>query len=141
MKLTLLFLLLSFISSAQPKKANTIIVKGVQFKEVANALLDAGYEIAKSDSSLGTIKTEYKLGTGELKYVKVSIFVRIKDSVATITGKWYNTIVMNAFASKFTTEDNESLIVQNTNGGYKLCFQEMNKLALSFNKPVEYLIK
>jgi hypothetical protein len=65
--------------------ANTIIVKGVSFTQVCNALLDSGWAIEKKDNELQTVKTEFKpyprLWNGVF-----CITVRVKDSIAYIGG-------------------------------------------------------
>lgn len=134
-----LIVIIPLFSQAQPKKTNTITVTGVTFNETVNKLLDAGFIIEKSDSTFKTIKTEYKTGAGSNKWMKLSLNIRVKDSIAYITGKWYNTLMLNAF-DKFTTIDNEAMAIANTYGNPKACFKEMDVFALSFKKPVEYSI-
>ena len=68
-----------------PPKAKTIVVKGVTFTEVLNALLDKGYGIEKKDTDLQTARTE------AIKYPRYwngayKINVRVKDSTAYFTG-------------------------------------------------------
>jgi hypothetical protein len=52
---------LPLLGQSIPTKANTIVVKGVTFKEVCNALLDANYSIDKKDSELQAVRTEPKI--------------------------------------------------------------------------------
>ena len=74
----------AFSQETIPKKANTIEVSGVTFKEVAMGLLDANYTLEKVDSNFQTIKTEFKNGTNKNKWMKLRILVRMKDSIAII---------------------------------------------------------
>jgi hypothetical protein len=138
MRFLYIFLLISLFSQGQSKKDNAIKIPGVTFKQAASALLDYGYIIEKSDSSLGTIKTEYKTGKGENKWMKLCLFVRIKDSFAIVTGKWYNTLTVN-LVDRFSTVENESAAIEYTWGNPKRLFGEMKEFALSFGRPVEYL--
>jgi len=125
-----------------PKRANTIIIKGPTFKEVATALLDAGYTIEKSDSSLQTIKTEWKDGTGKDKLVRLRLYARIKDSSAIIRGEYYPPgPIGTKFLGQEQTIENSTYKIENTSGLPKNSFNEMNDFALSFKKPVEYIIQ
>lgn len=95
MKLTCLFLLVWFNMSAQiPKEVNTIIIKGVGFNQVCNALLDSGYAIQKKDNELFTVRTEKKEFP---RYWSASyvVDIRIKDSIAYITATIFSSIVNN----------------------------------------------
>lgn len=86
MKVLIIIFFLPFAAAGQVlPNANTIIVKGVGFGQVCNALLDSGYVIDKKDNDLQTVRTESK------EYPKMynaayKISVRVKDSVAYITG-------------------------------------------------------
>src|SRR6478735_5573081 len=81
------FIFFSFTASAQdiPKKANTIIAKGISFNEVINQLLDKGYFVDKADTAFNLITTKEttcKLNKG----VFVTYMIRIKDSSVIIKG-------------------------------------------------------
>lgn len=108
--------------------------------QVCTALLDAGYVIDKKDNDLYTVKTEFKQGTGKNKWMKLLIKARVKDSVATLTGDWYNTMALGQklFGNEQTIES-LTMKTEYTYGNPKNCFKEMQKFALSFSKPVEYL--
>ena len=84
-----LFLILSLAIAAngmaQVKGDNTILVSGVTFKQVVNALLDEGFKIEKIDSNYNTVRTEWK---EHVKYSFNYYFdIRVKDSTASITGQ------------------------------------------------------
>ena len=64
--------------SSIPPNATTIIVTGVSFIQVCNALLENGYNIEKKDNDFQTVQTE-------LKHTW-RMHVRVKDSAAFITG-------------------------------------------------------
>ena len=141
--LTILFLFLlvsKCFSQVIPKKANAILIKNISFKEMENGLLDQGYVFEKSDSNLQTIKTEFKNGKGKLKSVKSQFYVRIKDSVATLWGECYYVGLLGVKAVG-TTWSVDSAPTRIENSGNKNIFGEMNQLAVSFKKPLEYLIQ
>lgn len=131
-----LLVLLSIITSITafsqsiPKDANTIIVKGVTFKEAVNRLLDKGYYIAQSDSIYQTIKTEPK-ATKANGTVLVTLHVRMKDSNAYITGEY---TIEN-------TKDFGTMRVRNAGTNIsplKKAFICMNDFAVSLDKPIIY---
>lgn len=141
MKLFYFLLLLSSISaSSQEKGVNTIKVSGIGFLQVCNALLDAGYMIERKDNDLQTAKTEFKEGVGKNNHMKLSLLIHVRDSIVTITGLWYNSLFIGSklFGQEQTIENSTSRI-ENTSGNNKNCFKEMNRFALSLNKPIEYL--
>ena len=138
----LLFPLFALSQQKIPKKTNTIEVKGVSFKEVANSLLDAGYAFEKTDSNFQTIKTEFKDGVGKNKWMKLRLMTRVKDSTATITGEWYNTMFIGAkLLGVDQTIENSTYKIEYTSGNPKNCFLEMNAFANSFKKAITYLVK
>lgn len=117
-------LLVSSSCFAQPKGANVIKITGVAFREVAQRLVDSGFFFQKIDSNYQILRTEFK----EVNRYNVSYEVRVKDSVATITGLWESgNITFDIKNVKFSV--------------YRDTFADLNKFALSFNKPVEYVIK
>jgi hypothetical protein len=73
--------------------------------------------------------------------LKHQLYVRIKDSTAILTGQWYSTMhIGTKFLGVEQTIENNTYRIKNTSGAEKSCFNEMNSFALSFKKPVEYLI-
>lgn len=130
MKYLLSLLLLVSVAYAQyiPKNANTIIVKGVTFNDVVNRLLDEGWHIAQIDSVQQTIKTE-ATPTKRNGVILVTMYVRVKDSIANITGNY------NIEGNK------ETYAVENRGikgSPLKNSFILLNEIALSFGKPVDY---
>lgn len=92
MKYFLLFVLslCSYFSFGQVKGNNAIIVKSVGFIQVKETLLDAGIFIDEQNAEDGTIITKKK-GYCECPnkdFYQLIYYIRIKDSVATIRGKW-----------------------------------------------------
>jgi hypothetical protein len=139
-----LFIPLTAISQEKiPKKSNTIEVSGVTFKEVVNTLLDFGYTFDKIDSNYQTIKTDFKQGAGKNKWMKLRILVRVKDSIASFSGDWYNTIFMGTTIGgvRQSTLENSVERIEYRSVNPKNCFLEMNEIAISFKKSVIYLIK
>ena len=138
MKFILFILLLPAFSLCQdpPKKTNTIKVTGVDFKTAATLLLDQGYMIEKSDTSLGFMmsapKMVHKAWSGNLK-----INVRMKDSTAIITGL-YN---MNVNLSTVDLKQYEPVENIGMKGSViRTAFEALDKYAKSFGRPVEYLV-
>src|SRR5665647_306091 len=126
MKKILILLLLPCFAIAQNKNDNTIIAKGVTFKQVVNTLLDADYRIDKIDSNYYTIKTEYKKLCTEC-LPEIMFDIRVKDSAATIRGKWRSS--GGIIAIGLTREDKFFYFnIMNEKGKVpKICFNEMDR--------------
>lgn len=84
-KVLFLFLLLPLFSFAQEKGDNQIIVSGSEgsYKKTAQALLEKGYTIEKSDENIGHIVTGFKRVFGD-RSIRISVFVR--ENKVTLTG-------------------------------------------------------
>jgi len=140
-----IFLLLPVFGFSQdkiPKKANSIEVNSISFKELANGLLDAGYTFDKIDSNFQTIRTDFKEGSGKNKWMKLRLLTRMKDSVAIITGEWYNSMVIGSkLLGQEQTIENSTYKIECTYGNPKNCFLEMKALAESFRKPTSYYVR
>lgn len=143
---TAVIIFIAFINFAYsqdiiPKKANTIIVKDVSFNEIVNRLLDSGFIINLMDKEYQFVKTEYKKVCLDC-VPSVMYNIRIKDSAAIIKGTWQSS---GNFLQIGMGSNNETLYVfpiQNEKLKVpKTCFSMMNNFALSFNKPVQYLIE
>ncbi len=142
----LFFLIIPITTFSQeiiPKKSNTIEVSGVTFKEVANTLLDFGYSFDKIDSNYQTIKTDFKEGTGKNNWMKLRIIVRVKDSIASFSGDFYNTIFMGSTLGgvRQSTIDNSVEKIAYKSVNPKNCFLEINEVAISFKRKVTYSTK
>jgi len=122
-----------------PKKANTIMVKGVSFDEAASALMDHHYNIQNTDRMLQIMSTS-KAKSLKHSTVYLKINVRIKDTTAIITGIASDNIWVSSYGiysappqylpiAKLGAKDSPALNA----------WAELNEFALSFNKPVEYL--
>lgn len=110
MKKVLLFLffvpLLSF-SQDIPKFSNAIIAKGVSFKQIKSSLLDSAFFIDLQNEEDGTIITKPK-GVCNCKnkdFNQLIIYVRVKDSIATFTGKWNVNYNYNQSRGGFLSND------------------------------------
>jgi len=140
-----IFLFLPFFGFSQNKtlkKANSIEINSVSFKEVANGLLDAGYTFDKIDSNFHTIRTDFKEGAGKNKWMKLRLLVRMKDSVAIVTGEWYNSMFIGGtLLGQQQMIENSTYKIEYTNGNAKNCFLEMKVFAESFKKPTNYFIR
>jgi hypothetical protein len=146
--LILISLLLFINSKAQaPINANVILVHNIIFKDAVNRLLDSGFTIKKIDSNYNTIETDPKAwnrsGWGQQMLLKI----RIKDSIAEITGLMgfeennnnkYSPGSLGAILSGVNTPISNVKAFQKRKKPTP--FTIMNNIALSFNKPVEYEI-
>ena len=116
-----------------PKKANLIVVKGVSFDEAINALLDRNYLIELKDTGLKLIQTKMKT----VKSFSMSLAIRIKDSSANITG------IVNAntdvnISGVIVKSDDLQIRKAAKGSGMNKAWEEMQALALSFNKSIVY---
>lgn len=125
-------------SQTMPPSVNTIVVKGVTFKQVCMSLLDSGYVIDKKDNDLETVSTKPK-DYPKLWNATYVINVRIKDSAAYFTGTFtappegglfYNEPVYN-HCKKNGQPLPKSMI--------RYPFMIMNNFVTSFNKEIQYL--
>ena len=150
---SIFFLLLSLpvIGFTQiPRNANTIIVKGVGFLEVCNALLDSGYNISMKDDALQTAVTEPKVYPKHWN-AAYKIYVRVKDSVATLKGTctapWVDFLTKASNKTDPLWKDDPVYNQANKKGDpypkslFTYPFLIINKFALTFGKPVEYEIR
>ena len=136
-----LFGSLSIFAQDIPKNANVIIVKGTTFDKVVNSLLDSSFVIDKMDKEYQTLKTEYKkLRKGFVPEIMLN--VRIKDSTATITGKWRSDL--NIFGLNSQKEQESAMIFEIKNEKSKVpseSFKAMNKFALSLKGQIQYIVE
>lgn len=128
----LLLFLCQYCVAQPPKNVTTIIVKNVDYKKVANALLDKGYFIDRGDSELGTIITKERRLSNMAAHIL--IHARIIDSTAHITGE---------IKSMFTLFDTPPTYHKILNKGMKgsdmkMAFNEMNEIGLLLSKNPEY---
>jgi hypothetical protein len=126
-----------------PRKASVILVHGVAFKEVVNHLLDKNYLIDKIDSNYNTLQTQPANYDRTLN--KIVFNLRVKDSVLYVTALCGmpkdNTFAPGSLGAQLQGID---LPVRNLGiwkGNKKSPWVAMNNFALSFNKPVEYLVQ
>lgn len=115
-----------------PNHAKTIIVTGVSFLQVCNALLDSGYTIDKKDNELQTVTTEAR-DYPKLWNAKYTINIRVKDSTAYITGKSINPVMpddLEYLTNKKGQPFSKSL--------YTYPFLLINDFAKAFNKEIQY---
>ena len=119
-----------------PNHSKTIIVKGVSFLQVCNALLDSGYAIEKKDNELQTAATEAKQYP-KLWNATYKINIRVKDSVAYLSGTF-----TGANGGLFKGEPVEYLTNKKGQVQSKHLFTYpfllINYFAKGFNKQIEY---
>lgn len=128
-----------------PKAANVIKVSGTSYDKVMNSLLDSNYQILKSDKEYGTILTSWKPVCNDC-IPQVQFYIRIKDSVATVTGKW-RTIGDLSFESLMTgldskkAEENATVfdIANNKAKAFRVTFAKMKTIAESFGGNAVFL--
>lgn len=130
---------LAFCQEA-PKGTNTVIVTGVGFKQIAGALLDSGFIIDKSDEDLGYVKTEYKKLCAKC-IPDLFLNIRIKDSVAIITGGWRSDADI---FSLFQTSKQDYVLIpirKEKSKVPRIIFAYVDKFAHAFNCPVSYAVR
>lgn len=134
--LTLAFLLMAGSVAAQTKGDDQIQVKGVSFHQVVSGLLDAGYQVQSLDSNYQTVTTEFRnvpLKSGRKSTVFASFYIRVKDSTAFITGKWYSDLFSGRNPSNAEKND-----VKLTSGASKFIFESMDKFAQGLDGEIKY---
>ena len=146
MKKIFFLLLLPCLTIAQNKNDNTIIAKGVTFKQVVNILLDADYRIDKIDSNYYTVRTEYNklLCANCMKFdAQVMFDIRIKDSAAIIKGQVrinlgiYETALTNR-ESKYRYEEIIYQYDKTHKGAMEKGFNEMDRITKLLSSNVTY---
>lgn len=78
---------ISICAQEPPPKAKTIIVKGINYSQILEILLDKKIEIEKRDAELQTVRT------GPIVYPRYyngayKMDIRVKDSTAYFSGLW-----------------------------------------------------
>lgn len=111
-----------------PQKTNAVKVVGVSFEQVVNSMLDSGYIMKSIDKDFKTLKTEPR-DACKTCAPKVVFDVRVKDSIAYFTGKWYNG------GMEFDIE------YFKRSPAHKVTFNAMLVAASALAKPVEYYIR
>lgn len=140
-------MLCSCFVSGQQKGDNLIIVKGVSFMQVCNALLDSGYSIEKKDDQLQTVKTEFKEYPSKFNGAYF-MEVRVKDSVAYIKGKfsapWSKSILAPNVDRRDPFFNQEKVVYDCNKNGRPVInlmsypFSFINSLAKSLNGEIAY---
>jgi hypothetical protein len=137
--LGLLLIISTTIKAQIPKNANAIEVQGVTFREVVSRLLDSNYTIAKIDSNYQTAETAPKYWNNPYTMV---VKVRVKDSTATITGtfRYGNKEDYQQGSISWIAAGSDNTIANIKQWEHKRTnpFALMNRIALSFGKPVAY---
>lgn len=137
----LLFTPIFSFSQDIPKLANTIIVKGVSFDKVVNTLLDSGYKADKIDKDFQTVKTEWRALCPTCA-PEICINVRVKDSMATVTGQWRSSAGILLFAKRSQSQNEHALVFPVQNEKSKVprkAFEVMDIYAKALNGEITYL--
>jgi len=142
-KIILIAFLIPASLFAQTKGDNTIIIKKISFADVVNGLLDNGYTIQKLDSNYKTVTTDFincPMDNGKPSTFNISIYVRVKDSTAFISSKWFSNIGLSRGLFQSSREPGPMDIypIVYTWGANKHGFMHMNKFAQSLKQPVLY---
>jgi hypothetical protein len=141
-----LFIPLFAISQEPQKGDNTIVVNGVGFTQIKNALLDSGYFIAEQNADDGTIVTKARNADNgrifgqRLDRYHIIIYVRVKDSVATFREDYdFKTGEGNRESDR---SDFKEVTYWKSKGSvpYHL-FEQMDAIAKGFGRPLVYLKK
>lgn len=122
-----LLMMLPFIGRAQEQDATAIKISGLSVQQLVKGLLQSGYDIHKSEGSLNYIFTApKKLGQNIFTQLKAEIQ---KDCV----------ILYGGYVNK--QDDDFHAIAANTVNQEMASksWDELRRLAGSFNKPLEYL--
>ena len=96
--LTLSLVAVAATSFCQKKGDNQILVHGTTLKIAMLTLMDAGYSIDKYDTTIETLSTV----TRKAQHASLTVIwrVRIKDSMAIITGDWMSMVSMSIGGAK-----------------------------------------
>ena len=140
MKFLLLLLLPACaVSQDIPKNTNVIKVSGTSFGKVMNTLLDSNYVIEKSDKEYQTITTGWKDVCKDC-IPQIQLYIRIKDSTATVTGKWRSVGDIFGMASKRQEENATLFEIENVKAKVpRICFSRMQRMAKAFGRELVYI--
>lgn len=127
------------------KNNNTIIVKGVEFAKVKEVLLDAGFFLDQQSAEDGTIITKRK-GFCECpnkEFYQLVYYIRVKDSIVTIKGKFSQAAQVKLFNDHPNTDDKDDFsdvfYWKSKNTSYNYLFGIMMGFAKSLNgSGIEY---
>jgi hypothetical protein len=144
-KIRIFFLLLIPIlghSQEPPAGTNQITISGVNFIQVVDSIQSEGYEIKWLDDNYKTVRTTFREAPDprgrRSSYVYVSLRLKVKDSTAFLTAKWYNAVFLNAHDA-YEPIDSELQNVEWAFGdALQLAFRQMEAFAKSFGKPLSY---
>jgi hypothetical protein len=142
MKLLLLCAVLLFLSwtclGQAPKKTNLIIVKGATLKEAVSGLLSSGFMIDKIDTTFGIVTTKPKAPNKSLASMIIQVVQ--KDTALYITGSASSNMRVNAglFSAESAAQTVSNIGMKGSD--MRLCFAQMDKVAQSLGREVEYRI-
>lgn len=128
MKIIILcFLVLPFCAIAQKQDASAIKVSGLNIQQLIKGFLQSGYSIKKSEGSLQYIFTAPK----KLTYnIVAQLKAEIKKDCIILYGHYADHDNDNFKKIESSITDNELAVKS---------WEELQRFAVSFNKPLEYL--
>lgn len=110
-------------------------MKGVTFRQALNGALDKGLQIDRKDDSLFTFSTLPKADKSGVSHI---FYIRIKDSIALITGTFNLNLLYGGSLFHQTTSYDPIEVKGWKTGGYMVNFGYMDAFAKSFGLPVSY---
>ena len=117
-----------------PKWTNQIKVKGTYYSTVAQALIEKGFMLDKTDKDLQLITTSPRTFKGLGSSVKLQVY--IKDSSAYITGQFKLEVKL----FKNSEESFEAIVNRGMKGSeYKNTFDLMDDFAKSLKGEITYV--
>lgn len=125
-----LLLLLPAMALCQPKGSKKIIITGVSFNQVVNAILDSGFQIKDIDKDFLTMTTK---PFGDWNQI---LYLRVKDSVATLTGEMIAGFKLDVEQHWDPPYQGHNWFTHNR--GMVETWNMMDGIAKSFKKPITY---
>jgi hypothetical protein len=127
--------LLPTITFPQQKHDNAVVVSHLTFKESMLICMNAGYTIATKDDSLQFFSTTSR---ADKHYHEIVYHVRIKDSVAIITGdvNLNLTLTLGEVSAKTPIQQIEFIGMKGS--ANKQSWNSMDDFAKLFGKPISY---
>ena len=136
---SVLFFNVSAFCQEPVKGNNSIVVKGVNFKKIKETLLDSGIFIDQQSEEDGTIITKRK-GYCECPnkdFYQLIYFIRVKDTVATIRGKFSQQVQLKLVDASPNTDDKddftEAVFWKSKLSSFNYIFRIMTEFARSLN--------
>lgn len=123
-----------------PKRTNLIKVTPVSFRQVANKLLDSGYQFKSIDSNFQTIKTEPKRYSRKTNGM-IQLNIRVVENTMTVSGYCgYNESDFSANPGKGIMDGKQEIENRGMKGSLlKESFEIMDRFAKSLGGKIVYI--